>query len=272
MKKFKKVYIEITNICNLKCNFCIGNKRKKKFMNLDQFKIILNKIKPYTDYLYFHILGEPCMHPDINLFIEYAYKNGFKINITTNGYLIDRIKKFRYVRQVNISLHSYNIKYNINLEDYLNNIFKIISTNPNTYFSLRLWTNNNFNNTFLKYISSKYNIKIDTKNFNNVKISDNIFLSQSHEFIWPDLNNNYYKESGKCYGLIDHFGILVDGTIVPCCLDSLGCINLGNIYNDSLDEIFTSKRAIKMVNGFKNNYKNEELCRHCNFLNKKKEI
>ena len=103
--KYKKVYIEITNNCNLNCSFCIHNKRTPKFMSMDEFKIILSKLKGYTKYLYFHILGEPLLHPYINEFINEASKD-FYVNITTNGYLIKNIKDNKNIRQINISLHS----------------------------------------------------------------------------------------------------------------------------------------------------------------------
>ena len=54
---FKKIYVEITNNCNLNCDFCIKNKRKQEFINIEKFRLLLEKIKDYTDYLYFHILG-----------------------------------------------------------------------------------------------------------------------------------------------------------------------------------------------------------------------
>ena len=74
---FKKVYVEITNNCNLDCSFCIKNKRDKKFISLDEFKILLNKLDGYTKYLYFHVMGEPLLHPDINKLIELASKRYF---------------------------------------------------------------------------------------------------------------------------------------------------------------------------------------------------
>ena len=61
--KFKKIYLEITNVCNLKCSFCHGTKRRKQFIDFEDFQQILAKIKNYTNYLYFHIMGEPLMHP-----------------------------------------------------------------------------------------------------------------------------------------------------------------------------------------------------------------
>lgn len=266
--KFKKIYIEITNVCNLNCNFCIKNKRKQEFITIDNFKILLNKIKNYTDYLYFHILGEPLMHPKINELINIASKN-FKVNITTNGYLIDRIKENQNIRQINISLHSYNDKYNISLKDYLDNIFDSVDEliKNDTYISLRLWVKNKYNKDIINYINKRYNVNIK-ENIDNYTIKDKLFINNFHEFIWPDLNNKYYNEEGTCYALSDHIGILVDGTIVPCCLDSEGVINLGNIYQKNLKNILKQDKIQNMINNFKKHKKCEELCKHCKFIDK----
>lgn len=265
--RFKKIYLEITNKCNLNCDFCIKNKRQEKFMAEDEFIFILKRIKNYTNYLYFHVLGEPLLHPKINELIDLASSLGFYVNITTNGYLINRIKNNKNIRQINISLHSYNNKYKISLDDYLNNIFNAIDnlTANKTFVSLRLWVKNSYNKSIIEKINSHYNtdININTINF---KINDYLFINNFHEFIWPDLNNNIYEEKGDCYGLKDHIGILVDGTVIPCCLDTLGNINLGNIFKDSLDKIISSNRYQKILIGFKNHKKCEELCKHCKFL------
>ena len=267
--KYKKVYIEITNRCNLSCDFCIKNKRELKNISIEEFKIVLKKLKPYTKYLYFHILGEPLLHPKINDLINLASKD-FNINITTNGYLIDKISDNSNIRQVNISLHSFDNKYNIALENYLNNIFKAIDKliDNKTYISLRLWVKTKYNDEMLAYINKRYNCNINLDN-GSYKINNYLFIDTFKEFIWPDLDNNYYNETGKCYGLIDHIGILVDGTIVPCCLDTKGIIKLGNIYKDSLEEVINSAKCVNMIDGFKKNQKKEELCKHCNFLSKK---
>lgn len=264
---YKKVYIEITNNCNLKCDFCIKNSRPNKFMSIDDFNIILNKVDSYTNYLYFHVLGEPLLHPKINEFIDIASKS-FNINITTNGYLIDRIKDNKNIRQLNISLHSYDEKYGICLEDYINNIFNVVDKlSKYTYISYRFWLKSKYTDEILDMINRKYNTNLVIDNLkNNSTLDKNIFISINEEFIWPDLNNSYFNERGTCYALKDHIGILVDGTIVPCCLDSKGIINLGNIFECALEDVIKSKRYNDMLKGFKNNKKCELLCKKCKYL------
>ena len=258
---FKKIYIEITNMCNLNCDFCIKNTRKKENISIDNFKILLKKLNKYTDYLYFHILGEPLLHPNINELIDIASKN-FKINITTNGYLINKISDSKNIRQINISLHSFNIRYGKTLEEYMDNIFESIdSLKENTYISLRLWTKNN-NDEIIKYLKTKYKFELK----NNITLEKNVFLSIDKEFIWPNLDNDFNDQIGTCKGTLDHIGILVDGTIVPCCLDSKGDINLGNIYKEELIDIINSDRFKQIKQGFLNNKKTEKLCQKCKFL------
>ena len=264
--KLKKIYIEITNRCNLNCDFCIKNSRKIINMSFDNYKYIIDKVYKYTNEIYLHVLGEPLLHKDINKFIEYGNNKGLLVNITTNGYLINNINN--NIHRLNISLHSYNNKYNKSLINYLDDIFnKVDEIRNNTFVSLRLWTMNSDCVSMLDYINKRYNTNVMVlENNKKIKISNNLIIDTFHPFIWPDLSNNYYNSKGKCMGLIDHIGILSDGTIIPCCLDSKGIINLGNIYNDSIEDIFNKDIVKDMIKGFKNNYKCQELCRHCSFL------
>ena len=111
MKKYKRVYIEITNVCNLSCSFCPLTKRAKSFLDEEKFVHILNEVSPYTDYIYLHLMGEPLLNPGLEVFLEEAYKKGVKVNITTNGTLLKKNKEIllnsKSLRQVNISLHSF---------------------------------------------------------------------------------------------------------------------------------------------------------------------
>lgn len=264
--RFKKIYIEISNICNLDCPFCIKTNRDKKSLSIDEFKIILEKIKPYTKYLYFHVLGEPLLHKNINEFIEIASKD-FYINITTNGYLINNIKT-NNIRQLNISLHSYGDIYNKPVDIYLNDLYNFaIRNNKRTYINFRLWANTKYTDKIIKYFEEKFNTSI-TKGINN-KLSDNIYLNFSNEFIWPDKANDDVNINKTCYALSDHIAILSDGTITACCLDANGKINFGNIFTDDLKDAFNNKLFNEMLNGFKNGKRIHPLCKKCNFLDAK---
>ena len=267
---FKKIYVEITNNCNLNCDFCTKINRQKEFLSLDKFQILLPKLKNYTNYLYFHLMGEPLLHPQINELINIASQS-FKINLTTNGYLIDKIKSNPNINQINISLHSFNPRYKITLEQYLENVFISIDEllKNKTIISLRMWTQNPYQKEIIKYINKRYNCQInDNTNKDKIKIKDNLYFEYDTPFIWPNFNNNYYTETGSCQGLRTHIGILVDGTVVPCCLDYDGKLSLGNIYKTSLNEILSSPKAQKMKICFQNNKKIEELCQHCNFYDR----
>ena len=266
--KFKKVYIEICNGCNLNGDFCIKNSRQVKYIKRDEYEYIINKIAGYTKEIYLHVLGEPLMHKDINYFIDYAHNMGILVNITTNGYLINKIKNNKNIHRLNISMHSFNSRYGIEIDEYIDNVFYVVDNlRDKTFVSLRLWVKTENTKKILEYINKRYGTKIlEIDNNKKIKISNNLILDSFHEFIWPDINNSYYNENGRCNGLIDHFGILSTGEIIPCCLDSKGIINLGNIYQDNLEDVFNSKLVKEMREGFLNNKKCQELCRHCSFL------
>ena len=241
--KFKKVYIEICNGCNLNCDFCIKNSRQVKYIKSDEYEYIINKIAGYTKEIYLHVLGEPLMHKDINYFIDYAHNMGILVNITTNGYLINKIKDNKNIHRLNISMHSFNSRYGIGIDEYIDNVFYVVDNlRDKTFVSLRLWVKTENTKKILEYINKRYGTKIlEIDNNKKIKISNNLIIDSFHEFIWPDINNSYYNENGRCNGLIDHFGILSTGEIIPCCLDSKGIINLGNIYQDNLEYVFNSK-------------------------------
>ena len=133
-----------------------------------------------------------------------------------------------------------------------------------TYFSLRFWVNNKYTQEIVNYLNKIYNIDIILKN--GFKLINNVFISINKEFIWPSLDNNYYNDVGTCHALKDHIGILSNGDIIPCCIDVNSVIKFGNIYKDNLKDIIISNRYKKMLNGFNNNKKIEELCKHCNFV------
>lgn len=286
MKRFKKFYIEITNVCNLACSFCPQTKRQPEFMKIENFSKILDEIKPYTDYIYFHVKGEPFVHPEIDKFLDLSYEKGFKVNITTNGTLINKVKDKIIMkpalRQINFSLHSFDgNEGSKNKDEYINNILSFAKEaidNTNIIIALRLWNIDKDNEIkdekkknyeLLQIIEKEFNLnyKIEEKVIagGGIKISDRIYLNQDYEFQWPDLKEAEDDGKGFCYGLRNQIAILVDGTVVPCCLDGEGVINLGNINKTPFSQILESDRANNILNGFSRREAVEELCRKCGY-------
>jgi len=261
-KVFNNIYLEITNICNLNCSFCIGNTRKKEYLSLDNLKVILPKLEGYTNSIYLHLMGEPLIHPYINEIID-EISNKFIVNITTNGYLIDKIRDNANINKVNISLQS--IKSDKDIDKYLDKTIEVVNVlKKKTIINYRIWNKQVNMDKVISRLENYYKKKI----IGNTKLEDNVYITFASEFIWPDVNNDYYNEVGTCMGLRKHIGILVDGTVVPCCLDYNGSLKLGNIYKEDLDTILNSKKAIDMKKGFLENKRKEKMCCHCNFYSR----
>ncbi len=247
-----------------------------EFMSTETFKKIVEEIKDYTDYIYLHVKGEPLLHKDIYDFIDIAGQKGLRVNITSNGTILNRqILDLEGLRQFNFSLHSFEAESGIDKKNYINSILEYSkeAKEKGKIVSLRLWNIEDEslrekNRDVIVQIEKCYDVSFDLDKFvrgRGVKLEDKIYLNFEEVFVWPSLNNEFYSERGFCYGLNTHLGILVDGTVVPCCLDDNGVINLGNIKNTPLKEILDSKRSKDIIDGFKNRVCTEELCRRCEF-------
>ena len=266
---FKKIYLEVTNICNLNCPFCLKQTRNKTILSFDDFKYILKEIKPYTKYLYLHVMGEPLMHNLINDLIDEASKD-FYVNITTNGYLINKIQT-ENVRQINISLQSFNPSNGKVIEEYLSDIFDYESEFSNkTIVNYRVWVKSAFTNDILKIMQEHYNVLIDTTK-KNIKLKENVFINFANEFNWPDDNLDTDKiYDGKCYATRDHIAILSNGEVTACCLDGNGALSFGNIFNDGFKNIIESEKFTKFRDALSSGKRKSKLCQHCNFMEKDK--
>ena len=276
MKRFATIYVEISNICNLKCSFCPGTTRTPKRMSRDEFKIVLNKIKPYTDFICFHLLGEPLCHPDFEAFLKIAEEMRFMVTIITNGTLLSKNKdillnsKSHY--KTVISLHSFEANNSkISLDEYLDTCFDYAKSAENKKIVvLRLWNKggkDHLNADILARLE-RYFPKPWIEQQQGTRIGERIFIEYGEKFDWPSLESNDTDKNIFCYGLRTQFGILSDGTVVPCCLDNNGEINLGNIFEKDLEEIVNSEKAQRIYNGFSNRNACEELCKTCSFVRK----
>ncbi|GGG71101.1 radical SAM/SPASM domain-containing protein [Paenibacillus radicis (ex Gao et al. 2016)] len=286
MKKFKKFYMEITSICNLACSFCPPTERAKGFIAVEDFTMRLDQIKPHTDYIYFHLKGEPLLHPKIDQLLDISHEKGFKVNITTNGTLLQKNKHKLLtkpaIRQMNFSLHSFDgHEGSVDKDGYIGSVLSFVREaleQTDMLISLRLWNlsednmtnaqrnrNREILSTIEKEFELDYFIEERVSPGSGLKLTDRVYLNQDYEFEWPDLKAEEDDGKGFCHGLRNQAGILVDGTVVPCCLDGEGVIDLGNINDKPFSDIVEGERATRLYEGFSRREAVEELCRKCGY-------
>ncbi len=275
MKRFKKIYIEIGNICNLSCSFCPKTTREPRQMNIAEFKTVIEKIFTFTDYVYFHLMGEPLLHPALADFLKICEDFGLKVIITTNSTLINDKKEIlinskSHYKTV-ISLHSFEANDNVDFDKYIDDCLDYVKdAKDKKIIALRLWNNggkDTLNNRIFEKIEKIFSSPWSDAR-GGKKLCENVYLQFGDKFNWPDIENPDESDTAFCYGLRDQIGILADGTVVPCCLDNNGNISLGNIFETDLESIINSKRATAIYNGFSNRQAVESLCKKCTFARK----
>ena len=270
---FKRAYIEITNVCNLRCSFCPGTTRARRTMTPDEFRTIAQKLRPHTDYLYFHVMGEPLLHSDLPELLQIADEMGFRVCLTTNGTLLgkcaDALCAAPALHKVSISLHSFEGNGGADLTGYLETVWAFCRR-ADCIVSLRLWNEGGAdrrNGEIEAFFSRKTGL--DVQNLprdptGSRKLGEKLYLESAAKFDWPAPSA---AEQGVefCHGLRQQLAVLCDGTVVPCCLDGNGNIPLGNLLTQELPDILSAPRAQAMIDGFSRRRPTEELCKKCGY-------
>ena len=281
-KKFRKTYIEITNVCNLSCDFCPQSSRTPRYMSIALFEAILLELKGLSRLLHFHVMGEPLLHPEIGGFLNRCADFGYRVNLVTNGSLLaqrgDALLGKPALRQLSISLHSLpEQSVHGSLDAYFEAVLRFIrnaKSQSGLATSLRMWNldggaDPSFQTAVLRKIAAAFSlpeIRLDALSQKNpIELAKNVYLNPAPRFEWPTLINKDCGDSGFCLGLRDQIAILVDGTVVPCCLDHAGTISLGNVTEKPIREILAGDRAKRIRDGFAAGRVEEELCRKCSF-------
>jgi len=287
-KRFRRINVEISNICNLQCSFCPEVTRDKQVLNTDIFSDILAQAVPLTDEICLHLMGEPLGHPQFAQMIRMCADAGLPVNLSTNGLLLRGMVAEAaispIVRQLNISVHSY--LDNFPAADPAPYIEKICSfldraarDRPDLYVNLRLWDMQDETpmspsaRTLREQIGRRYGAnlaeaKIDLRRRKNIRLHGRISAHFDTRFVWPDLSLPPRGSKGTCMGLRNHFGIHADGTVVPCCLDKEAVIRLGNVTEEPLEKILASAKAEWIKTGFEKHELREELCQRCSFISR----
>ena len=278
MPRFKKVYLEITNVCNRACAFCPGTEREPRFLGEADFLCLIGKLRPWTDYLYFHLMGEPLLHPELGRFLALAGELGFRVILTTNGTLLARAEPILLaapaLHKLNLSLHSFEANEGGELEDYVNQCaaFAKKAAARGVLVNLRLWNGdsaartgwNAENARVLDLLAGTFP-RPWTPSRTGERLGDRVFLDRAEIFDWPDPAGEESGSRHGCYGLRDQLGVLADGTVVPCCLDRNGGLALGNLLTEELADILETPRARDILAGFRRGEAVEDLCQRCGY-------
>lgn len=273
MKRFQKIYLEISNLCNLRCAFCPGTGRKKHALTEAEFSFLIPRLRPWADYLYFHLMGEPLFHPLLARFLELAGEAGFQVILTTNGTLLQKqqavLLSAPALHKVNISLHAFEANdLSIAFEAYLEQCFSFgKAAEGKKLVVYRLWNHGGAEGRNGEILTAleHYFPKPWVETRRGIRMGERVFLEYGDKFDWPDLSADDGGDRVFCHGLRDQIGVLCDGTVVPCCLDHEGDIPLGNLFADSMEDILNSPRAKALYDGFSRKKAAEELCRKCGY-------
>jgi radical SAM protein with 4Fe4S-binding SPASM domain len=280
---FKRIHIEITNVCNLQCTFCPEVGRAKNWMSPETFSRVLKEALPLTEQICLHLMGEPLAHPEFSQIISECEEQGAQVNLTTNGLLLPRYRNKELlspaIRQINFSLQSYRDNFpHKPLEDYLLPILdfskELHKVRPETYVNLRLWnlgsddldTNEQVYSLVEGFYGAALNRNVDVSHRKSKRIWERVYLHFDSRFEWPGPNSPIRGERGTCHALSNHIGIHSEGTVVPCCLDKEATMPLGNVLEQPLTTILAAPRARAIRQGFDRGILVERMCQGCDFI------
>lgn len=243
-------------------------------MSAESFAKICKGIRPYTEFVYLHIMGEPLSHPQLKEILDEAFKNDLRVIITTNGTLLKKREELlishKAVHKINVSLHAFEANdIKMSFDDYLNGCIEFGQKAQGRVITVyRLWNGggaNELNEKIIERLKTAFSAFEHERK--GIRLSDRIYLENAERFDWPDIDGAEECPT-FCYALRDHLGILCDGTVVPCCLDSEGNISLGNIFQNSIDDIINGQRAQNIYDGFSRGIAVEKLCKCCKYAKK----
>lgn len=316
--KFKKIYIEISDICGLSCSFCPAPKAQRGAMGLEIFERICKEAAPLTRLIALHMLGDPLKMPNLREYLDIARRQNLSVEITTSGVFLGDFSLLLHeaIRQVNFSLDAvFELDSPFLREKILQRIFDFCAfknaQNSEIFVNLRVQKRPK-NEAILEVLRAQFNaphIGLESP----TRVAKKTIIAPREAFLWGDfgrenervLGGGAKKEGGEageaknwggeggeikggatnergkvaqispkntrpafCYGLKEHFGILSNGAVVPCCVDVCGALNLGNAGKKSLKEILDSPRAKNIRLGFQKRVAIEPFCQSCDYKNR----
>lgn len=282
---FKRVYLEISNRCNLQCSFCPVVERDSQIIKPEAFEKILRQVHPLAQEVFLHLMGEPLFHPQFDEIMRICETYQTPIQITSNGLLLakhlESLMKRSCLRQINFSIQSYLDHFPERpiaayLDPLIQFCHRAATERPELYINFRLWNlgrpdaSSGLNEAVFLSLEKAFGVSIPrqvrVEKIKSKKLWGRVYLHFDSHFEWPSWDLPFQGTKGRCHGLISHIGIHADGTVVPCCLDKEAQIPLGNCLESDLVTILNTERPKAMKAGFERGKLVESFCQHCSYI------
>lgn len=289
MPPYRQAYVEITSVCNFQCGFCPSPtlQRPRAFMSPELFERMVPELKQLCGQVYLHVLGEPLLHPQLPVFLDMLGAAELPAAITTNGSMlykyVDYLMGCKGLQQINFSLHALrepNLPCDGEavLESVIQFCVRAARERPKLWVNLRFWNLDSreaeadpwsvqVRERLVKAFGVEWVPPIPGRRHR--RLSENVSVHQDQRFVWPGeaMRKQVHapRDRGFCQALHTHFAVLVDGRVVPCCLDAEGQLELGRVQAHTLQHILQDTRAQRMRTGFGEGKLVEALCKSCDF-------
>lgn len=282
MKPYRHAYLELTNCCNFNCSFCPPVTRPRQFVETKHAIRWIDQIAELSDGIYWHVQGEPLLHPDFTFLAHHAASRGLQVKLTTNGSKICEFSEQLLsgdFTQINFSMQALGELTPENRQRIEQDIFhfteQALTQRPELFINYRWWQNAKPD---VSRAARYFNLPPDEwrapSGRHSKKISGRLYASYASCFEWPD-GTDFHEQSGNdstpgpkqgsCRGLIDQFAILCDGRVTACCLDASGALTLGSAHTSTIRELLESQKATWLAEGFRRREMRHPVCQKCGF-------
>lgn len=268
--------IETTSACNLKCVMCPRKSmtRKAEHMSLDLFCKIIDQSAGRSEIAILHLMGDPLLNPEIYKMIAYCRKFGLRTVISTNGMaLTKKACSEIYESGLDIILLSFDggskeifekVRVGANFEQVVKSYRNFLEMQKDYTQKIRPVIQ------MIKFKTTKEETEAFYKLWNGFKADviikpftrwqgDNEIINKLMSF------NPSTLENSLCDRAWQWLTVISDGTVIPCCRDYDATVRLGNLKEQSVEELwnssaFTSFRKMHAAGRSKAN-----ICRKCDY-------